>query len=154
VVFAYDALAGHRIAWYPCAENLALQLGLCHNLKFLVEMLDEDRRTMQKADWPAIISRGWCFGSRSGRASRRRVVHRSSAGTTPSQHLPISHSTQPDSIPICHFVLGITGLIFSSGIQFIDYVVVKFRRRVADAEREPAQLWKHAIELAGPSFRF
>jgi len=61
-----------------------------------------------------------------------------------------SHSTPADSIRhLSHFVLGITGLIFLVVFSLLSYVVVKFRRRVADAEREPAQVYGSTqIELA------
>src|SRR5258708_8574087 len=60
------------------------------------------------------------------------------------------HSTPAESIRhLSHFVLGITGAIFLVVFSLLSYVVVKFRRRVADAEREPAQVYGSTqIELA------
>src|SRR5258708_3988885 len=60
------------------------------------------------------------------------------------------HSTPAESIRhLSHFVLGITGLIFLVVFSLLSYAAVKFRRRVADAEREPAQVYGSTqIELA------
>jgi len=61
-----------------------------------------------------------------------------------------SHSTPADSIRhLSHFVLGITGLIFLVVFSLLSYAVVKFRNRVADSKREPAQVYGSTqIELA------
>jgi cytochrome c oxidase subunit 2 len=61
-----------------------------------------------------------------------------------------THSTPADSIRhLSHFVLGITGLIFLIVFSLLSYAVVKFRTRVADSEREPAQVYGSTqIELA------
>src|SRR5207244_12996697 len=61
-----------------------------------------------------------------------------------------SHSTPADSIRhLSFFVLGVTGLIFLVVFSLLSYVVVKFRSRAADAEREPAQVYGSTqIELA------
>ncbi len=60
------------------------------------------------------------------------------------------HSTPAESIRhLSFFVLGITGLIFLVVFSLLGYVVVKFRSRVAGAEREPAQVYGSTqIELA------
>src|SRR5216684_1658028 len=60
------------------------------------------------------------------------------------------HSTPAESIRhLSHFVLGITGLIFLVVFSLLSYAALKFRRRVADAEREPAQVYGSTqIELA------
>src|SRR6266705_2716341 len=103
-----------------------------------------------KADWRAMVSRvagvlvllvgvllaaGLCMA-----APRDNPV--------PSIFEP--HSTPAESIRhLSHFVLGITGLIFLVVFSLLSYVVVKFRRRVADTEREPAQVYGSTqIELA------
>ena len=61
-----------------------------------------------------------------------------------------SHSTPADSIRhLSHFVLGVTGLIFLVVFSLLSYVIVKFRNRAADTEREPAQVYGSTqIELA------
>src|SRR5258705_8744185 len=105
---------------------------------------------MQKADWPAIIGRsagvalllagvllaaGWC-------------------AATPQDNSVTSifdsRSTPADSIRhLSLFVLGVTGLIFIVVFSLLTYVVVKFRSRAADTEREPAQVYGSTqIELA------
>src|ERR1700720_2829806 len=59
-------------------------------------------------------------------------------------------STPADSIyHLSHFVLSITALIFLVVFSLLSYVVVKFRGRAADIEREPAQVYGSTqIELA------
>ena len=60
------------------------------------------------------------------------------------------HSTPAESIRhLSHFVLGITGLIFLVVFSLLSYVVVRFRRKASDSEREPAQVYGSTqIELA------
>src|SRR6202140_1908579 len=60
------------------------------------------------------------------------------------------HSTPADSIyHLSHFVLSITALIFLVVFSLLSYIVVKFRGRAADMEREPAQVYGSTqIELA------
>jgi cytochrome c oxidase subunit 2 len=60
------------------------------------------------------------------------------------------YSTPAESIHhLSHFVLAITGLIFLIVFSLLSYAVVKFRSRVADSEREPAQVYGSTqIELA------
>src|SRR5712664_468203 len=105
---------------------------------------------MRKADWRAIVSRvagvlvllvGVLLAARLCAASPHD-------NPVPSIFEP--HSTPAESIRhLSHFVLGITGLIFLVVFSLLSYVVVKFRRRVADAEREPAQVYGSTqIELA------
>src|SRR5258708_10062373 len=106
--------------------------------------------TMQKADWPAIISR--VVGVALLVAGVLLAAGLCTAAP-PDNSVPSifdSHSTPADSIRhLSHFVLGITGLIFLVVFSLLSYVVVKFRRRVADAEREPAQVYGSTqIELA------
>src|SRR5258708_14710214 len=95
---------------------------------------------MRKADWRAIVVRvvgvlvllvGVLLAARLCAASPHD-------NPVPSIFEP--HSTPAESIRhLSHFVLGITGLIFLVVFSLLSYVIVKFRRRVADAEREPAQ---------------
>ena len=105
---------------------------------------------MRKADWRAIVSRvagvlvllvGVLLAARLCAASPHD-------NPVPSIFEP--HSTPADSIRhLSHFVLGITGLIFLVVFSLLSYVVVKFRRRVADTDREPAQVYGSTqIELA------
>src|SRR5246127_3093005 len=106
--------------------------------------------TMQKADWQAVIGRvagvlvllvgvllvaGLCMAT---------------PLDNPVPNIFEPHSTPAESIrQLSHFVLGITGLIFLVVFGLLSYVVVKFRRRLADAEREPAQVYGSTqIELA------
>ncbi len=81
-------------------------------------------------------------------AARVCVASRPGNHTIPSIFDP--HSTPAESIRhLSHFVLGITGLIFLVVFSLLSYAAVKFRRRVADAEREPAQVYGSTqIELA------
>jgi len=60
------------------------------------------------------------------------------------------HSTPADSIrALSQFVLGVTGLIFAVVFGLSIYVLVKFRGRSWDREREPAQVYGSLqIELA------
>ncbi len=60
------------------------------------------------------------------------------------------HSTPAESIRhLSYFVLAVTGVIFLVVFSLLGYVVVKFRSRVADREREPAQVYGSTqIELA------
>jgi len=60
------------------------------------------------------------------------------------------HSTPAESIRhLSHFVLGVTGLIFLVVFSLLSYVLVKFRSRRTEAQREPAQVYGSTqIELA------
>src|SRR5712672_3107531 len=105
---------------------------------------------MQKADWPAIISR--VVGVAVLIAGVLLAAGLCTAAP-PDNSVPSifdSHSTPADSIRhLSHFVLGITGLIFLIVFSLLSYVVVKFRSRVAAAEREPAQVYGSTqIELS------
>src|SRR5467141_4963648 len=106
--------------------------------------------TMQKADWPAIISRATGV-------ALLLVGVLLAAGlcvATPQDNsctsIFDSHSTPADSIRHLSFcVLGVTGLIFLVVFSLLSYVVVKFRSRAADTEREPAQVYGSTqIEIA------
>jgi cytochrome c oxidase subunit 2 len=106
---------------------------------------------MREADWQAIA----------GRAAGILVLivgvllAASLCGaSTPADHPVPSifdpHSTPAESIRhLSYFVLGVTGLIFLVVFSLLSYVVVKFRSRVAGADREPAQVYGSTqIELA------
>jgi cytochrome c oxidase subunit 2 len=106
--------------------------------------------TMHKADWPAIISRvaGVLVLLVGVLLAAGLCVASPHDNHVPSIFAP--HSTPADSIRhLSHFVLGITGLIFLVVFSLLSYVVVKFRHRVADSKREPAQVYGSTqIELA------
>jgi cytochrome c oxidase subunit 2 len=61
-----------------------------------------------------------------------------------------SRATPADSIRhLSFFVLSVTGLIFLVVFSLLSYVIVKFRSRASDTEREPAQVYGSTqIELA------
>src|SRR5260370_9393057 len=106
--------------------------------------------TMQKADWPAIISRatGVAF------LLAGVLVAEGLCVATPQDNSVTSifdsHSTPADSIRhLSFFVLGVTGLIFLVVCSLVAYAGVKFRSRAADKDREPAQVYGSTqIELA------
>jgi cytochrome c oxidase subunit II len=73
---------------------------------------------------------------------------------TPADHPVPSifepHATAAESIRhLAYFVLAVTGLIFLIVFSLLSFAVVKFRKRPADAGREPAQVYGSTqIELA------
>ena len=108
-------------------------------------------RTTHKTDWGVVV----------GRATGIVVLLAGillAAGLCvagPQGHNPVPsifrpHSTPADSIyHLSSFVLAITALIFVIVFTLLTYVVIKFRNRLADAEREPAQVYGSTqIELA------
>jgi cytochrome c oxidase subunit 2 len=106
--------------------------------------------TMQKANWSAIISRA--MGVAILLAGVLLVAGLCTA-TPQDNSVPNifdSHSTPADSIRhLSLFVLGVTGLIFLVVFSLLSYVVVKFRSRADDPDREPAQVYGSTqIELA------
>jgi cytochrome c oxidase subunit 2 len=106
---------------------------------------------MRKADWRAIGSRA--VGVLILLAEVLLAASLCGASTPADHPVPSifdPHSTPAESIRhLSHFVLGITGLIFLVVFSLLSYVVVKFRSRVAGAEREPAQVYGSTqIELA------
>src|SRR5262249_12957554 len=60
------------------------------------------------------------------------------------------HSTPAESIRhLSHYVLGVNGMLILIVFSLLSYVLVKFRSRRAEAEREPAQVYGSTqIELA------
>jgi len=103
---------------------------------------EQTRRLVSKAAGIAVLLGGGllagslCFG----------------ASQNPSQVPSIfdPHSTPAESIyQLSHFVLLITGLIFAVVFTLLTYVVVKYRKRPCDADREPTQVYGSTqIELA------
>src|SRR6201987_5699403 len=106
--------------------------------------------TLQKADWPGIISRvtGVALLLAGVLLAAGLCVLRRKANSIPSIFDP--HSTPADSIRhLSFFILGVTGLIFLVVFSLLSYAIVKFRGRAADTEREPPQVYGSTqIELA------
>jgi cytochrome c oxidase subunit II len=107
-------------------------------------------KTLQKADWPTIIGRvtGIALLLAGVLLAAGLCAATPQANSVPS--IFDSHSTPADSIRhLSFFVLSVTGLIFLVVFTLLSYVVVKFRSRAADTEREPAQVYGSTqIELA------
>ncbi len=104
-----------------------------------------------KTDWEAVLARvTGIIVILTGVLLAARVCVASPSGDHPIPSIFDPRSTPAESIRhLSHFVLAITGLIFLVVFSLLSYVVVKFRRRVADAEREPAQVYGSTqIELA------
>jgi cytochrome c oxidase subunit II len=106
--------------------------------------------TLQKVDWPAIISRvtGVALLLAGVLLAAELCVASPQANSIPSIFDP--HSTPADSIRhLSFFILGVTGLIFLVVFSLLSYAIVKFRGRAADTEREPPQVYGSTqIELA------
>jgi len=102
---------------------------------------------MQKADWPAILSRA------TGVALLLVDVLLAAGLCVATPHdnsvpnIFDSHFTPADSIRhLSFFVLSVTGLIFLVVFSLLTYAVVKFRSRASDTEREPAQVYPYRVE--------
>src|SRR5258705_4559876 len=106
--------------------------------------------TMQKADWPAIISRATGVALLLAGVLLAAGLCVATPQDNSVTSIFDSHSTPADSIRhLSFFVLGVTGLIFLVVFSLLTYVVVKFRSRAADKDREPAQVYGSTqIELA------
>lgn len=106
--------------------------------------------TMQKADWPAIVSRVTGVAVLLAGV----ILAAELRGATPQDNtVPSifdSHATPADSIRhLSFFVLGVTGAIFLVVFALLTYAVIKFRSRAPDVGREPAQVYGSTqIELA------
>jgi cytochrome c oxidase subunit II len=83
-----------------------------------------------------LLTANWCFASPS------------TDNPVPSIFKP--HSTPAESIyHLSRFVLAITAVIFLVVFSLLSYVVLKFRNRASDNDREPAQVYGSTqIELA------
>jgi cytochrome c oxidase subunit 2 len=107
--------------------------------------------TMSKPDWRATVSRvAGVLVLLAGVLLAASLCFASTPADHPVPSIFDPHSTPAESIHhLSHFVLGITGVIFLVVFSLLSYVVVKFRSRVADAAREPAQVYGSTqIELA------
>src|SRR5882762_8051285 len=106
--------------------------------------------TMQKADWPAIISRATGVALLLAGVLLAAGLCAATSQDNSVTSIFDSHSTPADSIRhLSFFVLGVTGLIFLVVFSLLTFVVVKFRSRAADKDREPAQVYGSTqIELA------
>jgi cytochrome c oxidase subunit II len=106
--------------------------------------------TMRKTRWPVIVGRvaGVALLLAAVLLAAGLCTASPQANSAPSIFDP--HSTPADSIRhLSYFVLGVTGLIFLVVFSLLSYVVVKFGSRLADADREPAQVYGSTqIELA------
>src|SRR5580693_9472675 len=104
-----------------------------------------------KTEWKAVAARvTGILLILSGVLLAARMCVASPPGDHPIPSIFDPRSTPADSIRhLSHFVLVVTGLIFLVVFSLLSYVVVKFRRRAADTEREPAQVYGSTqIELA------
>jgi len=107
--------------------------------------------TMREADWRAVVSRvAGVLVLLAGILLAAGLC----VANTPTNH-PVPSIFEPHSTPaesirhLSYFVLGITGLIFLVVFSLLSYAIVKFRNRVADSKREPAQVYGSTqIELA------
>src|SRR5437016_5519327 len=107
--------------------------------------------TMRKTDWRTMVSRvAGVLVLLAGILLAAGLC----VANTPTDH-PVPSIFEPHSTPaesirhLSYFVLGITGLIFLVVFSLLSYAIVKFRNRVADSKREPAQVYGSTqIELA------
>jgi cytochrome c oxidase subunit II len=106
--------------------------------------------TMQKADWPVIVSRATGIALLLGGVLLAAGLCAAAPQDNSVTSIFDSRSTPADSIRhLSFFVLIVTGLIFLVVFSLLSYVVVKFRSRARDTEREPAQVYGSTqIELA------
>ena len=107
--------------------------------------------TTHKTDWGVVVGRAAGIVVLLGGA----LLAAGLCNASPSDDNAVPSIFQPHSTPaesirhLSHFVLGITGVIFLVVFSLLSYAVVKFRRRVGDPEREPAQVYGSTqIELA------
>jgi cytochrome c oxidase subunit II len=107
--------------------------------------------TTHKAGWQVIVSRAaGILVLLAGIFLAAGLCVASTPHDNPVPSIFEPHSTPAEAIQhLSLFVLAITGLIFLVVFSLLGYVVVKFRRRVGEAEREPAQVYGSTqIELA------
>src|ERR1700676_3197215 len=105
---------------------------------------------MQKAEWPAIISRATAVALLLAGVLLAAGLCTATPQDNSVTSIFDSHSTPADSMRhLSLFVLSVTGLIFIVVFSLLSYVVAKFRSRAADTDREPAQVYGSTqIELA------
>src|ERR1700680_3173814 len=105
---------------------------------------------MQKANWAAIISRVTGVALLIAGVLLAAGLCAATPQDNSVTSIFDSHSTPADSIRhLSLFVLSVTGVIFLVVFSLLSYVVVKFRSRAGDTEREPAQVYGSTqIELA------
>jgi len=105
---------------------------------------------MQKTDWQAIVSRVTAVVLLLAGVLLAAGLCTATPQDNSVPSIFDSHSTPADSIRhLSIFVLSVTGLIFIVVFSLLSYVVVRFRSRAADTEREPAQVYGSTqIELA------
>src|SRR5436853_7888719 len=96
--------------------------------------------TMQKADWPAIISRvvGVAVLVAGVLLAAGLCTAAPQDNSVPS--ILDSHSAPADSVRLLSlFVLEVTGLIFLVVFSLLSYVLVNFISPAADTDHEPPQ---------------
>jgi cytochrome c oxidase subunit 2 len=105
---------------------------------------------MYKTDWPAIFARVAGAGVLVAGVFLAAGLCMASPHDNSVPNIFDAHATPAESIRhLSHFVLGVTGVIFLVVFSLLAYAVVKFRSRVTDTEREPAQVYGSTqIELA------
>src|SRR6266403_3643631 len=107
--------------------------------------------TTHKAGWQVIVSRAaGILVLLAGVLLAAGLCVASTPHDNPVPSIFEPHPTPAESIQhLSLFVLAITGLIFLVVFSLLSYVVVKFRRRVGEAGREPAQVYGSTqIEVA------
>lgn len=106
--------------------------------------------TIHKADWREIVSRAVGVLVLLAGVLLAAGLCKASPRDNPVPSIFEPRSTNADSLyHLSNFVLAITGVIFVVVCSLLIYVVVKFRSRAADSEREPAQVYGSTqIELA------
>src|ERR1700692_71609 len=106
--------------------------------------------TIQKAEWSPISSRATAVALLLAGVLLAAGLCTATPQDNSVPSIFDSHSTPADSIRhLSLFVLSVTGLIFIVVFSLLSYVVVKFRSRATDMDREPAQVYGSTqIELA------
>src|SRR5271165_2939961 len=108
-------------------------------------------QTMHKTKWRTVLGRATgLLVLLIGILLAAGLCAASPAGDNPIPNIFEPHSTPADSIfHLSRFVLAITGAIFLVVFTLLTYVVVKFRQKPQDDDREPAQVYGSTqIELA------
>jgi cytochrome c oxidase subunit 2 len=107
-------------------------------------------RTAHKTDWGVVVGRTTGILALLAGILFAAGLCTASPHDNPVPSIFDPHATPAESIRhLSYFVLGVTGVIFVVVFSLLTYAVVKFRSRVADTEREPAQVYGSTqIELA------